>query len=57
LKLALDCFQIGFVVAASPPSVENGGRQSAHRPSGTVGPPERKAAQNPEFAAGFALPE
>jgi hypothetical protein len=44
LKLALDCFQIGFVVAASPPS-------------GAVGPPERKSVQNPEFAAGFALPE
>jgi len=55
LELALDCFQIGFVVAASPPSVESGGRQGARRSSGTVGPPEGKAVQNLEFAVGFAL--
>src|SRR6202044_2376328 len=41
--------------AASPPSVESGGRQGARRPSGTVGPPEGKAVQNLEFAVGFAL--
>ena len=37
------------------PSVENGGRQGARRPSRTVGPPERKAVQNPEFAVRFVF--
>src|ERR1700684_3875755 len=48
-------FQLVFVGAASPPSVESGGRQGARRSSGTVGPPEGKAVQNLESAVGFAL--
>src|ERR1700688_1098995 len=46
-----------FGVASVAPSVESRRSQGARRPSGTVGPPERKAAQNLEFAAGLALPE